>query len=155
MEATSHGVRPPGNRFGSAHRTFYHDGSVAVTDRWLLTPARRYPIADLHNLRTVTEGAMSPVAAVSATVSGVLGVAAATFVVLTGDPAVMMIGPLAAGVPLSVALVSWRMRRRFHALYADYGGRAVQVLGDHDERRFNRICRALLRAREYGRDRAY
>jgi hypothetical protein len=87
--------------------------------------------------------------------SGVLGVAAATFVVLTGDPAALMIAPVAAGVPLSVALVSWRMRRRFRALYADFGGRAVQVLGDHDERRFNQICRALLRAREYGRDHAY
>jgi hypothetical protein len=155
MEVTRHGVRPPGDRFGSGHRTFYRDGSIAVTDRWLLTPARRYPIADLHNLRTVSEPAASAVAAVSATMSGVLGVAAATFVMLTGDPSVMMIGPLAAGVPLSVALLSWRMRRRFHALYADYGGRAVQVLGDHNERRFNQICRALLRAREHGRDHAY
>jgi len=155
MEAMRHGVRPAGDRSGSAYRTFYRDRSIAVTDRWLLTPARRYPIADLHNLRIVTEPAASPVAAVSAMMSGVLGVAAATFLVLTGDPAVMMIGPLAAGVPLSVALLSWRMRRRFHALYADYGGRAVQVLGDNDERRFNQICRAVLRAREYRRDHAY
>jgi len=29
------------------------------------------------------------------------------------------------------------------------------VLGGHDERRFNQICRALLRAREYRRDHAY
>ena len=87
--------------------------------------------------------------------SVVLGVAVATVVVLTGDPAAMMLGPLAAGVPLSVALVSWRMRRRFHVLYADYGGRPVQVLGDVDGRRFNQICRALLRAREHGRDHAY
>jgi hypothetical protein len=87
--------------------------------------------------------------------SGVLGLAAVTFVVLTGDPAVMMIGPLAAGVPLSVALVSWRIRRRFHVLYADFGGRTLQILGVRDERRFNQICRALLRAREYGRDRRY
>jgi hypothetical protein len=155
MEATRHGVQQPGDRFGSGHRTFYRDGSVTVTGRWLLTRVRRYPIADLHNLRTVTESAASPVAAVAATMSGVLGVAAATFVVLTGDPAAMMIGPLVAGVPLSVALLSWRMRRRFHVLYADFGGQAVQVLGDHDGRRFNQICRALLRAREYSRDHAY
>jgi hypothetical protein len=155
MEATRHGVWPPGDRLGSGSHTFYRDRSIAVTDRWLLTPARRYPIADLHNLRMVSQPAPSPVAAVSATMSGVLGVAAATFVVLTGDPAALMIGPVVAGLPLSVALLSWRMRRRFHALYADYGGRAVQVLGDHDQRRFNQICRALLRAREYGRDRAY
>jgi len=155
MEATRHGVRPPGDRVGSGHRTFYRDGSIAVTDRWLLTPARRFPIADLHNLRTSSVAAASPLAAVSATMSGVLGVAAATFVMLTGDPAVMMAGPVIASVPLSVALVSWRIRRRFHTLYADLGGRPVQVLVDHDERRFNQICRALRRAREYGRDRAY
>jgi hypothetical protein len=155
MEAKRHGVRPPGDRNGSGYRTFYRDESIVVTDRWLLTPARRYAIADLHNLRTVSEPATSPVAAVSATMSGVLGIAAVTFVVLTGDPAAMMIAPLAAGVPLSVALLSWRMRRRFHALYADYGGRVVQVLGGHDGRRFNQICRALLRAREYRRDHAY
>lgn len=155
MEAMRHGVRPPGDRTGSGNRTFYRDGTISVTDRWLLTPARRYPIADLNNLRYSRQSAASPVAAVSATMSGVLGVAAATFVVLTGDPAMMMIGPLAAGLPLSVALVSWRIRRRFHVLYADFGGRTVRILGDHDERRFNQICRALLRAREYGRDHTY
>jgi hypothetical protein len=153
MEA-QRGVRPTGD--GSrAGRTFYRDGTITVTDRWLLTPARRYPIADLHNLRSTSESARSPVAAVSAAVSGVLGVAVATVMVLTGDPAAMMLGPLAAGVPLSVALVSWRMRRHFHVLFADFDGRPVQVLGDADERRFNQICRALLRAREYGRDHAY
>jgi hypothetical protein len=155
MEAMRHGVRPPGDRIGSGNRTFYRDGAISVTDRWLLTPVHRYPIADLHNMRSSSQSTTSPVAAVSATMSGVLGVAAATFVVLTGDPAVMMLGPLAAGVPLSVALVSWRIRRRFHVLYADVGGRIVRILGDHDERRFNQICRALLRAREFGRDHTY
>jgi len=140
---------------GSGNRTFYRDGGITVTDRWLLTPARRYPIADLHNLRSTREPARSPVAAVSVTMSGVLGVAAATVMVLTGDPAAMMLGPLAAGLPLSVALVSWRMRRHFHVLYADLDGRPVHVLGDADGRRFNQICRALVRAREYRRDQAY
>jgi hypothetical protein len=148
-------VRPPGDRFGPGNRTFYHDSTITVTHRWLLTPARRYPIADLHNLRSTRQAARSPVVAVSATVSGILGVAAATVVVLTGDPAAMMLGPLAAGVPLSIALVSWRMRRVFHTLYADVDGRPVQVLGDADGRRFNQICRALVRAREYGRDHEY
>jgi hypothetical protein len=129
--------------------------SVGFTELWLLTTTHRYAIGDLHNLRTTSQSTASPLATVSATVSGVLGVAAATFVVLTGDPTGLMIGPLLAGVPLSVALVSWRMRRRFHSLYADYAGRTEQIVGDQDERRFNQICRALLRAREYGRDRAY
>jgi Family of unknown function (DUF6232) len=155
MEAMRHGVRPSGDRSGSGSRTFYRDGAISVTDRWLLTPSRRYPIGELANLRSSSQATASPVAAVSAAMSGVLGVAAATFVMLTGDPAVMMLGPLAAGLPLSVALVSWRIRRRFHVLYADFAGRTVQVLGDHDERRFNQICRALLRAREYGRDHTY
>jgi hypothetical protein len=149
MEA-QRGVRPT-----DGNRTFYRDRTITVTDRWLLTSTRRYPIAELHNLRSGSEPARSPVAAVSATMSGVLGVAAVTVVVLTGDPAALMVGPLVAGVPLSVALVSWRMRRHFHVLYADFDGRPVQVLGDVDGRRFNQICRALLRAREYGRDHAY
>jgi hypothetical protein len=136
-------------------RVYYRDNRVTVTERWLLTPTRRYPVAELRNLRTASQSTASPLATLSVTMSGVLGVAAATFVVLTGDPMAMMIGPMAAGVPLTVALVSWRLRRRFHVLYAEHDGQTEQLIADHDQRRFNQVCRALVRAREYGRDRAY
>jgi hypothetical protein len=158
MEGTRNATGPPEDRFvrpeAAGTRAFYRDATVSVTDRWLTTGGRRYAITELGNLRVV-HAATAPVAAVSTTVSCVLGLAAATLVVLSGDPALMVGGPLLAMVPFGVALVRWRMRRWFFALYADLGGRPVQIHGDFDERRFNQVCRALLRAREYRRDHAY
>jgi Family of unknown function (DUF6232) len=158
MERTRGAPQLPVGRVGPPAvpetRTFYRDGAISVTDRWLTTPGRRYAISDLANLRIV-RAAAAPVAVASTTMSCVLGLAAATLVVLSGDPALMVGGPLLAVVPFGVALVRWRMRRRFFALYGDLGGRSVQIHGDFDERRFNQVCRALLRAREYRRDHAY
>jgi hypothetical protein len=148
MEISQAGPQPPEGRI------FYRDSAVCVTERWLTIPGRRYAIGELRNLRMVREPA-PPIAAASTVMACVVGLAAATFVVLSGDPALMMGGPVLAVVPAGVALVSWRMRRRFFALYADYRGRVVQVHGDVDERRFNQVGRALIRAGEYGRERDY
>lgn len=158
MEATRKPAQPPENRIirpePSAHRTFYREGGIAVTDRWLTIPGQRFAIAELHNLRTVRKAAGAPLMVMS-TVMACVAVAAVAFGGLSQDPALMMGAPVLATVPLGFAMMSWKLRRRYFALYADYRGVPVQVLGARDERRYNQICRALLRAREYSRDHTY
>lgn len=43
---------------------------------------------------------------------------------------------------------SWLKRRRYE-LWAQMGGRWVQLFVSRDEREFGQVCRALTRAREY------
>jgi hypothetical protein len=158
METTRSFVQPLEDRFArpgpAEHRTFYREGGVSVTDRWLTIAGRRFVVAELRNLRTVREPT-KPIGAASTAVACILAVAAATFVAFSGEPALMLGGPVFAALPIGFALVSWRLRPRFFKLYAEYGSRTVEVLGASDERRYNQICRALLRAREFGRDHAY
>jgi hypothetical protein len=158
METTRSVERSLEDRFAryapAEHRTFYREGGVSVTDRWLTTASRRFAVGELRNLRTVREPA-TPLGAASTAMACILVVAAATFVAFSGEPALMLGGPVVAALPIGFALVSWRLRPRSFALYAEYGGRTVQVLEASDERRYNQICRALLRAREYSRDHAY
>jgi hypothetical protein len=158
MEATRKGVLSPEDHFirqePAEHRTFYREGGVSITDRWMTISGRRFAIADLNNLRTVREPS-SPAAGASTAVACIIAVAAATIVAFSGEPALMVGGPVVAALPVGVAFVVWRMRQRFFALYAEYGRQTMQVFGTSDERRYNQICRALVRAREYGRDHAY
>lgn len=158
MQSTRDVSGSPEDRFvrpeAAEHRTFYREGGVCVTDRWLTIAGRRFAVADLQNLRTIREPA-TPLGAASTAMVCILAVAAATFVAFSGEPALMVGGPVVAALPIGFAFVSWRLRRRFFALYAEYSGQTVQVLGASDERRYNQICRALLRAREYSRDHAY
>jgi len=133
-------------------RTFYQADGVHVTDRWLTSAGRRYPVADLANLRTVREPA-GPVSTASKTMACVFVAAVTAFAALTGEPALVVGGPLLAAVPAGFALVIMRLRGRPLALYADYGDQTVQVFGAADERRYNQICRALIRAREFDRER--
>jgi hypothetical protein len=157
VEATRKAIRPPEDRIAryepGEHRTFYRDGGVWITDRWMTIHDRRYQVGSLNNLRAVREPADSVAASVG--MACAVAVAVAAFVVLAGDPILLLGSPLLAAVPVGIAIVAWRLRRRSYVLYADYNGREVQVLRGPDQRRFNQICRALVRAREYDREHMY
>jgi hypothetical protein len=129
-------------------RTFYRDADIIITDRWLTISGRRFAVADLTNLRAVRRPA-HPMVVASTTMACVLVAAMATFVALSGEPMLMVGGPLLVGLPAGVAVMSWRLRRNDLALYAGYGDATVELVGAMEERRFNQVCRALIRAREY------
>jgi len=133
-------------------RTFYQAGGVQVTDRWVTSSCRRYSVADLVNLRTVREPA-GPVSVASKAMACVFIAAVTAFAALTGEPLLVVGGPLLAAVPAGFALVIMRLRGRPLALYAEYGDQTVQVFGASDAQRYHQICRALIRAREFDRER--
>jgi hypothetical protein len=149
VEATRKPNRSPGDR--AEVRTFYQVGDVLITDRWLTYSGRRFAVAELSNLRTIREPA-GPVSVASTTMAAVFVATVTAFAALTGEPLLLVGGPILAAVPAGFALAVWRLRGRHLALYAEYGDETVQVLGAVDERRYNQICRALIRAREYGRE---
>jgi hypothetical protein len=162
VEATRNPVRSPEGRRALEERrarlqptelrTFYQAGGVQVTDRWVTSSGRRYPVAALANLRTVREPA-GPVSVVSKTMACVFVAAVTAFAAMTGEPLLIVGGPLLAAVPAGFALVVMRLRGRPLALYAEYGDQTVQVFGAADARRYHQICRALIRAREFDRER--
>jgi hypothetical protein len=156
VEAARRASRPE-SRFARyepvEHRTFYRDGGVWITDRWLTVNGRRYAVADLRNLRAVRVPADS--AAASVGMACVVAIAMTAFMGFAGDPILLIGSPLLAAVPIGIAIVAWRLRRRAFELYADYEGAEVQVLRAPDQWRFNQMCRALMRAREYGREREF
>ncbi len=158
MEATRKPPRPPEDhfvRYGPApHRTFYRQGGISVTDQWLTIAGRRFPVAELHNLRSVREPAPT-VAVATAAVACAVAVATGALAAFSGDPALMIGAPFLAALPIGMAVATWRLRPRYFALYADYRGEIVQLLGAVDERRYGQICRALLRAVEVNRERTY
>ncbi|GIJ50201.1 hypothetical protein Val02_70870 [Virgisporangium aliadipatigenens] len=129
-------------------RTFYRDGDIIITDRWLTISGRRFQVAELVNLRAVRRPA-HPMTVASTAMACVLVAAMATFVALSGEPALLFGGPLLVGLPAGVAVMSWRLRRNDLTLFAEYGDATVQLVDDLEERRFNQVCRALIRAREY------
>jgi len=153
MEATRQPPQSPEDRFArhesAGHRAFYRGEGVSVTDRWLTIDGRRYAVDQLHNLRTVRDET-GPVLVASIAVVCLLALAGGVAVVSTGSLGLVIAAPFLAAVPVGIALTAWRIRRRYFALYADYDGHTVLVLQTRDERRFNQICRALVRAREFG-----
>jgi fatty acid desaturase len=152
METTRNPVRPPEHHFylrePVEHRTFYRDGGIWITDRWVTVQGRRFPVEHLTNLRTAREPMQSATAA-STVMAFLAVVAVATFMVFAGEPGIRLGSPLLVTVPIGVAIIAWRLRRRLFALYADYGDQTVQVFSVPDQWRYKQICRSLMRAREY------
>ena len=157
MDDTRPLMRPPGARAGPRTRgavLFRHAG-VLVTDEWLVVSGRRYPINELSRPRTV-RGPHDPLTvramALAAIVVAVLGVVLAAATAQEQPPAGAF---LAAGgvvtVPLLVALAGHRMRPRPFELWAEFRGLTVQLYRSENEREYNQICRALVRARELAR----
>jgi fatty acid desaturase len=158
MEATRKPRQWPEDHFvryePTAHRTFYREGGVWITDRWLTITGRRFAVDELQNLRTVREPA-APVAIVATAIASVLVLVTVAFVALSAPQALLITGPFLATLPVGVGVVTWRLRHRYLALHAEYRGETVLVLDGFDERRYNQVCRALVRAREYSRDHMY
>ena len=147
--AAERAVRRPEPEGTAGHRTFYRAEGVSVTDRWLAIDDRRYAVDQLHNLRTVRDETV-PVLIASVAVVCLLALAGGVAMVSTGNLGLVIAAPFLAAVPVGIALTVWRLRRRYFALYADYDGHTVLVFQTRDERRYNQICRALVRAREFG-----
>jgi hypothetical protein len=153
MEATRNTRALPEDRFvrpeQASHRTFYRGPGVNVTDRWLTVADRRYAVAELDHPRTVRQpmAGFARASSAAAVIVGAVVVAGA----VAGEPTLLVGAPIAVAVPVGIAVAA-RLRRRYFALVAEYRGETVELFGASDERRFNQICRALLRAREYGRD---
>jgi hypothetical protein len=110
-------------------------------------------VAELHGLRTVQEPEVSNRVVVAGVAGGVLVTIVA--LVASATNAVFVAVPLLVGLLIGFSVLAMRLRRRFFTLYAEYGGRTVQVFSAFDQRRYNQICRALLRAREYDMDRRF
>jgi hypothetical protein len=152
VEGTRKPTRPPERRFlrhdPVEHRTFYRDGGIWITDRWVTVRGRRFAVEGLNNLRTAREP-LPPAAVTSAGLAFVSVIALAIFMAFTGESGLVLGGPLLAVVPIGVGITAWRLRRRSFALYADYDDQTVQVFSVPDQWRYKQICRSLLRAREY------
>jgi hypothetical protein len=140
-------VRP----HSGVHRMFYRDDVIAVSDRWLTISDHRFAVAELYGLRTVREPQMSNRMVVMAGVTGFVMLAAVTMVASVAAAATIVAVPLLAVLVAGLLFVAMRLRRRHFTLYAEYRGRTVRVFGTQDERRYNQVCRALLRACEYHR----
>jgi hypothetical protein len=151
VQATRKPLRPPERHIyqqePAEHRTFYRDGGIWITDRWMTVHGRRFAVEQLAHLRTARDP-VPPATVASTGMAFAAVIAVATFMAFTGEPG-LMVSPLLAAVPIGVAITAWRLRKRQFALYADYGDQMVQVFSVPDQWRYKQICRSLLRAREY------
>jgi hypothetical protein len=121
---------------------------VVVTDRWFTVSGRRYAVSGLRNLRTARGPADARL--LITTIVALALLAAIVFLTAAADDITLRISSaLIAMLPVGAALAAWRMRRQHFSLWADYQGETVEVFGTFDERQYNQVCRALLRAREY------
>jgi len=130
--------------------TYYDDAGVLVTSHELVVDAQRYELSELHGLRIV-RGEASPAGRICALLAvlfvlpGSCTLQTAAWTVGIGLSAV---GVLALG---AAALIIRRLRPRPYELWAQYRGHTVQLLWRPDERTFNAIRFAILRAKQADR----
>src|SRR6266508_1691238 len=95
-----------------AHRLFYRDAAISVSDRWLTVLGRRFAVSELHGLRTVRE----PQAGNGVVIMiGVAGIAVASVFALAANvasTATIVAAPLLAALLVGAALATLRLRRR-------------------------------------------
>jgi hypothetical protein len=128
---------------GGIGATYYRDREIQVTTRWLLTPETRYAVADLSNIGVDREacapwGIFAGVLAIAATVALAVGVG-------VGSLTVAATGGIGVLVCVSIAGTAWHVRR--FQLWATYRGADSCLYRSHDEVRFGKVTRALVRAR--------
>jgi MFS family permease len=131
----------------SATVTFYRYHDVTITDLALVVDDRRYPLADLSDLR-MERGPRDMLTGLLGAVLGAAAVAvvlAAWYLDLAG-----WVGAFAVLLLLGCVL-GYRMttRPRLHELHAEYDGHLVVLLSERNGLRFGQICRALVRALEH------
>jgi hypothetical protein len=142
--------RPPGPAPGDETkskrdvRVLYRGDQVIVTDDWLAVWGRRYPVRELKHLRVV-RGPHSDLT-INATL---VAIALAVGIARLWDrlDASGWVGALLVlAVPVLLAALGIRLRRRSHLLLAEYRGRTVVLVGGPRREQINQVARAVLRA---------
>ena len=125
--------------------TYYDRAGVQVTSHELVVRGRRYQLSELHQLR-IARGSASPAGTICAILAVLLvlpGSCSLQTSAWTIGIGLSAIGVLAAG---AAALIIRRLRPRPFELWADHRGQTVQLLWTREERTFNAIRFAILRA---------
>jgi Family of unknown function (DUF6232) len=119
---------------------------IRVTDKWFVVGQRRFDVTELQNLRTV-RGPHHPMVLRT-------GICAMIGVALIGLffqqlPALGTAGAVAAVLLLGAVaqVINWRNPRSYE-MWAEYRGLTIQLYYSDSERRYQAVCRALIRARE-------
>jgi hypothetical protein len=130
----------------------YQDESVTVTSTWFVSPhGGRYKVADLVCLveaRGAPHAGILVSLATAATTA--VGVIAAAMVAESSVP--LAVGGVAVLVPTAAALFCAYRWPPTNSLRARYHGFDVELFSSRDETRFHKISRAVIRARELGRE---
>jgi Family of unknown function (DUF6232) len=119
---------------------------IRVTDRYFLVGQRKFDVTELQNLRTV-RGSHHPMA-VGAAICALAAVAGIGVFSGRLQP-VGLAGLAIAAILLGAAsiAVAWRNPRSYE-MWAEYRGMSLQLYYCDNERRYNAISRAVVRARE-------
>ncbi|NUT21922.1 MAG: hypothetical protein HOV77_22340 [Hamadaea sp.] len=119
---------------------------IRVTDRWFVVGQRKFDVTELQNLRTV-RGSHHPMA-VRAAICALLAVAGIGVFIDRLEP-IGLAGLAVAAILLGAAAVAaaWRNPRSYE-MWAEYRGLSVQLYYCDNERRYNAVSRAVIRARE-------
>jgi hypothetical protein len=128
--------------------TFYDNGSIRITERWLHVGDQRYAVEELRNLG-VARGAARPRAGpiilttiLASPVVGLLGNTASRSAAVAAESIVVVLTALAT---------VWARRSRAYQLWADYRGSPVRLHETRDRTEFGKISRALVRASSHHR----
>lgn len=127
-----------------ARRTYYATGEITVTGAWLTFAGHQFAVAELHELRVdTTRPSQRPLALAAAAmlfplVSAFSGVRGAQWI---------GVALLTCGTLVAAAILRHR-RPAPRLLVANYQGRPTVVYEHTDERVFNQVARAVLRAYE-------
>jgi hypothetical protein len=119
---------------------------IRVTDRWFVVGQRRFDVTELQNLRTV-RGPLHPMV-LRAGAGAMIGVALIGLFFQQMQPwgaagataAALAVGTIAV-------IINWRSPRSYE-MWAEYRGLTIQLYYSDSERRYQAVCRALIRARE-------
>jgi len=119
---------------------------IRVTDKWFVVGQRRFDVTELQNLRTV-RGPHHPMV-LRAGVGAMIGVALIGLFFQQLQPMGVTGAAVGAALLGAIALViNWRNPRSYE-MWAEYRGLTIQLYYSDSERRYQAVCRALIRARE-------
>jgi hypothetical protein len=164
VQSTQHAMSPPAARSVTSvpvtsttstaadGRPFYSQPGIHVTQDWFIVAGRRFPVGELHNLRTargpadqLTIRSVTVTAIMLAGVGIMLGMttelnhlSAQTYLALTA----------VAFVPFLVATIGHRLRPRAYELWGEVHGLTMLLFTCDQQRQYGQVTRALLRAKE-------